>query len=67
MGKRYAMVIDLHTCVGCYACQVACKSENKVPNGVYRSWIEEREEGNTPKLPTPVGLDYAFTVPIHRV
>lgn len=31
--KQYAMVIDLHTCVGCAACDIACKQENNVPIG----------------------------------
>ncbi|HVJ47611.1 sulfate reduction electron transfer complex DsrMKJOP subunit DsrO [Desulfitobacterium sp.] len=50
MGKRYAMVIDLRKCVGCHACQVACKSENNVPLGVFRNWVEELETGKFPNV-----------------
>lgn len=31
---RYGMVVDTRTCVGCNACVVACKQENKTPPGV---------------------------------
>lgn len=34
MSKNYAMMIDLHSCVGCGACDLACKSENNTPDGI---------------------------------
>ncbi len=48
--KRYVMVIDLRRCVGCHACSVACKSENKVPLGVWRSWVKQTERGKFPNV-----------------
>lgn len=48
--KRYAMVIDTRRCVGCHACSVACKTENDVPLGETRSWVEYIEKGDFPNV-----------------
>ena len=48
--KRYALVVDLRKCIGCHACAVACKSENDVPLGVWRTWVKEFEKGTYPNV-----------------
>ena len=45
LPHHWVMVIDLRKCIGCQACVVACKSENNVPIGVYRTWVEVMEVG----------------------
>jgi len=49
---RFAMVIDTRTCIGCGDCVVACKTENKVPDGLNRDWIVEATKGKYPNLTT---------------
>jgi len=48
----FAMVIDTRTCIGCGDCVVACKTENKVPEGFNRDWIVEATRGTYPNLST---------------
>lgn len=48
MPKNYGFVIDNRKCIGCHACSTACKSENEVPLGVYRTWVKYVETGTFP-------------------
>lgn len=50
MKKKYVFIIDLRKCVGCYACQVACKQENDVPISNFRSTVKLRQDGSYPKV-----------------
>ncbi|SDF68254.1 4Fe-4S dicluster domain-containing protein [Sporolituus thermophilus] len=49
--KRYGLVYDSNKCIGCQSCSVACRAENKVPDGVSRLqvWIEG-PKGRFPNL-----------------
>jgi Fe-S-cluster-containing dehydrogenase component len=47
---RYAMTMDIRRCVGCNACVLACKSENRVPDGGFRDWIVSEARGRFPHL-----------------
>ncbi len=48
--KRYAMVVDQRRCIGCHSCTIACKSENNVPLGYWRSWVKGIQKGTYPKV-----------------
>ncbi|HZQ06596.1 MAG TPA: 4Fe-4S dicluster domain-containing protein [Anaerolineae bacterium] len=45
---KYAKIIDNRKCIGCHACSVACKEENQVPLGVFRTWVKYTEKGAFP-------------------
>jgi Fe-S-cluster-containing dehydrogenase component/formate-dependent nitrite reductase membrane component NrfD len=45
---RYGFVIDQTRCIGCHACTVACKEENRVPLGAFRTWVKYVERGEFP-------------------
>jgi len=47
---RYGFIIDKRKCIGCHACTVACKTENRVPLGVNRTWVKYVEKGRFPHV-----------------
>jgi len=47
---RYGFVIDSRRCIGCHSCTVACKTENRVPLGVNRTWVKYVEKGRFPNV-----------------
>ena len=45
---KFGFVIDHRKCIGCHACTLACKSENDVPIGTFRTWVKYVEKGEFP-------------------
>src|SRR6185503_11808023 len=47
---QLGFVIDHSKCIGCHACTVACKSENQVTVGSFRTWVKYTEAGEFPEV-----------------
>src|SRR6185436_19752770 len=47
---QYGFVIDHRRCIGCHACTVACKQENDVPLGSFRTWVKYTDKGTFPEV-----------------
>jgi Fe-S-cluster-containing dehydrogenase component len=47
---QLGFVIDHQKCIGCHACTVACKAENHVPLGKFRTWVKYTEAGQFPAV-----------------
>jgi len=44
------MVIDINRCIGCHSCSIACKAEQNVPLGKFKSWVRQAEKGTFPNV-----------------
>ena len=53
--KQYTLLIDLDRCIGCKACQLACKIENNVDLDVF--WNRMNAVGPVGDYPN---MDYFF-------
>ena len=49
-APRWKMALDVDRCIGCHACSVACKVENSVPLGRYRTKVYYWEHGKFPQV-----------------
>ncbi len=47
---QYGFVINHEDCIGCHACTVACKAENEVPVGSFRTSVKYTEQGLFPDV-----------------
>jgi Fe-S-cluster-containing dehydrogenase component len=54
----WGMIIDIDKCIGCGNCVRACSTENSVPRGYFRTWVERYEVGEggqQPRVESPNG------------
>lgn len=53
---QLGFAIDQRTCIGCHACTVACKTENDVPVGQFRTWVKYVDSGEFPDTTRSFGV-----------
>lgn len=51
----YSLFVDLDRCIGCYACEVACKQEHNLPIGP--RWVRVVQDGPR-EIPGGLHLDF---------
>ena len=62
----WGMLIDIPKCIGCGNCVRACQTENDVPDGYFRTWVEryhvDDENMTNPEVISPDGGKEGFPV-----
>ncbi|MEQ1568348.1 MAG: 4Fe-4S dicluster domain-containing protein [Myxococcota bacterium] len=66
---KLGFLVDLDLCMGCKACEVACKSENNVPVGSWRLRVKYVDSGTYPEARrafTPMRCNHCSNAPCQR-
>ncbi|WP_299257770.1 4Fe-4S binding protein [uncultured Kushneria sp.] len=63
-SPHWQMAVDLERCIGCHACSVACKVENDIELGVFRTRVLYHDHGAFPETRRSF-LPTLFTHPVH--
>ncbi len=53
----WGYAVDTTRCIGCCACMRACRAENDVPRGSYRTWVERYRIAADGEVSVDVALD----------
>ena len=53
----WGFAVDTTLCIGCCACMRACRSENDVPRGNYRTWVERYRTDPDDEVSVDVATD----------
>jgi len=67
---KLGFLVDLNLCMGCKACEVACKVENEVPLSSWRLRVKYIDIGtfpNTTREFTPLRCNHCESAPCERI
>lgn len=67
---KLGFLVDLNNCIGCKACEVACKSENSVPVNSWRLRVKYVDSGTYPEVTrsfTPMRCNHCENAPCEKV
>jgi tetrathionate reductase subunit B len=67
---KLGFLVDLDLCMGCKACEVACKAENNVPLNSWRLRVKYVDSGTYPDVKrsfTPMRCNHCENAPCERV
>ncbi len=67
---QLGFLVDLHLCMGCKGCEVACKVENEVPLSTWRLRVKYVDVGMYPETKrtfTPLRCNHCANAPCERI